>query len=126
MKINGFAIDGFEGFAYDGCHKIYLYKHYDAKEFRDLGYTLYPFDIEFKNDANGMPTVIKRSNELIECYLNSCLLRFIYAYDSMAGQEYKTIVPQFAERIEFEGFKEYEDDEISAYWENDKFIVEMK
>ena len=109
-KINGFKAGEFDGLAYDGCHKIYLYKHYDAREFEDLGYTLYPLD------------------KLIECYLNSCPLRFVDAYDSKAKDKYKIVVPQFAERIEFEGFDEYDNDNdlFTCYYDDDVYIVERR
>ena len=121
-KINGFNVDDFDGFAYDGCHKIYLYKHYDAEEFKKLGYTLYSFD------------------KLIECYLNSCSLRFIDAYDSKkrGNSKYIIIVQQFKDKVEFEGFGNYtggdtEDFDVynyeynsNTYWNDYKIVIERK
>lgn len=66
-------------FAFDGCHKIYLIENEDnLKNAIDGGYNTYPIE------------------DLQEKFEHSCGLKFINTWDL------ETIVPQFAENVEFE------------------------
>ena len=86
-KINGIEIVA-TAFAYDGCHKIYLLNDGDSiVEAEDAGFDVY--DI----------------GNIISAFVYSCPLRFINEW----GGEYKTIVPQGADEITFEGFETSED-----------------
>jgi len=117
MKINGIDVTGYVAFAFDGCHKIYVLKGWnDVKEFKKLDYEL------FKVDSG-----------IIQCYLDSCSLRFIDLYDGSKGddEEYIQVVPQFAKKVVFEGFDTKGIDangidyyHLKAYVEDGKYIVE--
>lgn len=90
MKINGIDVTGYVAFAYDGCHKIYVLKQKnDIKEFKKLGYQLFRLE-----------------GGIIQCYLDSCSLRFIDLYDGSKtdNDKYIQAVPQFCEKVVFEGF----------------------
>lgn len=86
-KINGIEIVA-TAFAYDGCHKIYLLNDGDSiVEAEDAGFDVY--DI----------------GNIISAFVYACPLRFINEW----GGEFKTIVPQGADEITFEGFEISED-----------------
>jgi len=123
MKINGFDCGDCIGFAFDGCHKLYLYKTQEAKKKLDeLEYQLYSMDWA-----------------IIEKYLNSCGLRFIELYEG--DGKFTSVVPQFCERVVFEDvYDEDEDDRPelkeytfkykgeckTAHWQGTSYIVETK
>ena len=91
MKINGTSLAGYKAFAHDGCHKIYILKSSkDIREFKKLDYKIY------KLDAG-----------IIQCYLDSCSLRFINLYDGTKqdNEKYTQLVRQFAKKVVFEDFK---------------------
>ena len=80
--INGQNISA-KKFAFDDCHKIYLLNNInDLTEAKKLGYTIYSIE------------------DLIECFIYSCSLRFIGVW----GGNFKNIVNQFEKHIEFVGF----------------------
>ena len=116
-KINGVSVEKCVAFAYDGCHKIYvLRRNKDIDEFKKLGYQL--FNLE---------------SGIIQCYLDSCSLRFIDLYDGTKQDidKYTQIVPQFCEKVVFEGFdtKGIDANGINYYYlkahvEKGKYIIE--
>lgn len=69
-----------KGFAYDGCHKIYLCMNdNDINEAKNMGYDICDVDV------------------LWTCYEDSCSLRFIDTW------ELDCIVPQFEETVTING-----------------------
>ena len=116
-KINGVSVEKCVAFAYDGCHKIYvLRRNKDIDEFKKLGYQLF-----------------KLEGGIIQCYLDSCSLRFINLYDGGKAddEKYVQIVPQFCEKVVFEGFDTKGIDahgieyyHLKAHVEKDKYIIE--
>ena len=123
MKINGFDCGDCIGFAFDGCHKLYLYKTQEAKkELDELGYELYSL-----------------SWYIIKKYLDSCSLRFIELYNN--ENDIVPIVEQFCECVVFEDvYDEDEDDQPdleeytfkykgereTARWQGTSYIVETQ
>lgn len=68
------------GFAYDGCHKIYILENdKDTKDLQEIGYEIHDL------------------SELAETFENSCELRFINSANLK-----KTLIPQFAENVRIE------------------------
>ena len=90
-KINGFDVSKFRGFAYDGCHKIYLFKTLkEQKQLKKWGYErMYAVD-----------------KGLIQCFLDSCSLRFIQTFGGDDNEKYVSVVPQGCDEVVFEGFKD--------------------
>ena len=113
MKINGFDVDKYKAFAFDGCHKIYLLKtKKEIGEFKKMEYDIYKMD-----------------SGIIQCYLDSCPLRFIETNGGKDCSKYLQVVPQGCEKVEFEGFdtSNIETDtsyDLVARNEDGKFIVE--
>lgn len=104
-KINDVEITA-KKFAYDGCHKIYLINDKVAeKEAKENGYEIYSID------------------ELIDCFVYSCSLRFIGIWGGM----FKNIINQFESSIVFDGFPIDTDATPPLGYEmktvNDKFIM---
>ena len=63
MKVNRTAIKGI-GFAFDGCHKIYIVANEaESNEAKEMGYQIYPLD------------------RLPYIWRDSCPLRFISSWD---------------------------------------------
>ncbi len=63
MKVNGQTIKGI-GFAFDGCHKIYIVANEaESNEAKEMGYQIYPL--------NRLPGV----------WRDTCPLRFISSWD---------------------------------------------
>ena len=90
MKINGVDVTKCKAFAFDGCHKIYVLKNWkDVDEFKKLDYELFKLD-----------------GGIVQCYLDSCSLRFIDLYDGNKtdDEKYTQLVPQFCKEVVFEGF----------------------
>lgn len=112
MKINEKSVDEYYGFAYDGCHKIYLLKSKeDEKKMKELGYELY-----------------KMGAGLIQCYLDSCSLRFI---DLIDGDNITMLVPQFCEKVVFDEFdgadqvELYDDPDLNVTKDRYQVTVEL-
>lgn len=82
LKVNGVDVSHCKGFAYDGCHKIYLIEtDDDIQEATRLGYvSLHTMD------------------ELGKTFIESCPLRFIDWWDLRKP----FIVPQGVKSVEFE------------------------
>lgn len=103
-KINGIEINAI-GFAYDGCHKIYLLNNGDdIVEAEDNGYDV--FDID----------------GIVSAFIYSCPLRFINEW----GGDFKSIISQAENNIVFEGFKVPDDLDSMDYEiviENNKCIL---
>jgi hypothetical protein len=92
-KINGIEVNA-KRFAYDGCHKIYLLNDKESeKDAKELGYDIY--SIKY----------------LIDCFLNSCPLRFINFWN----ENFDTIVSQGEETISFENFNISDDIKDNGY-----------
>ena len=117
-KINGVSVEKCVAFAYDGCHKIYvLRRRKDIDEFKKLGYQLF-----------------KLEGGIIQCYVDSCSLRFIDLYDGSKGTGndcYTQLVPQFCKKVVFEGFDTDSIDangidyyHLKAHVENGNYVVE--
>ncbi len=97
-KINGKDVSKFRGFAYDGCHKIYLFKtRKEQNALKDLGYSLYALN-----------------NGLIQCYLDSCSLRFIQTYGGNDNSKYVSIVRQGCDEVVFEGFDDLDNLDLNC------------
>ena len=90
LKVNGVDVSHCKGFAYDGCHKIYLVEtDADIQEATRLGY---------------MP--LHTMDELEKTFVESCPLRFIHWWDLNKP----SVVPQCATSVAFEdnnGTREY-------------------
>ena len=81
LKVNGVDVSHCKGFAYDGCHKIYLVEtDADIQEATRLGY---------------MP--LHTMDELEKTFVESCPLRFIDWWNL----DKPSVVPQCAESVEF-------------------------
>lgn len=117
MKINGIDVTDYVAFAFDGCHKIYVLKGWnDVKEFKKLGYQLFRLE-----------------GGIIQCYLDSCSLRFIDLYDGSKDDDdkYIQVVPQFCEKVVFEGFDTKGIDtngidyyHLKAYKDGNQYVIE--
>lgn len=82
LKVNGVDVSHCKGFAYDGCHKIYLVEtDADIQEATRLGY---------------MP--LHTMDELVKTFVESCPLRFIDWWDLSKS----SVVPQCAKSVKFE------------------------
>lgn len=91
IKINGKEYD-FDSFAFDGCHKIYVFRPGESRDY------LYSVGWE---DSDFHPI-----EELAETFFDSCPLRFIEG-----GVELESIVPQCESFVTFDiGNKHYECD----------------
>ena len=117
MKFNGIDVSKYVAFAFDGCHKIYVLKGWnDVKEFKKLDYKLFRLE-----------------SGIIQCYLDSCSLRFIDLYDGSKGddEKYIQVVPQFAKKVVFEGFDTKGIDtngigyyHLKAYKDGNQYVIE--
>lgn len=91
MRINGIEMGNYLGFVYDGCHKIYMISNEEERcEAEEYGYkNLYSID------------------ELIECLISTCPLRFIqtWTFDDIILQGAEEIV---IEDYDFEMKSDYE------------------
>lgn len=82
LKVNSVDVSHCKGFAYDGCHKIYLVEtDADIQEATRFGY---------------MP--LHTMDELEKAFVESCPLRFIDWWNL----DKSSVVPQCAESVEFE------------------------
>lgn len=87
-KINGFDVSDYIGFAYDGCHKIYLLQEDDLDDFTESWYD---------GDFEAAKSNIYDLSSICDCFENSCPLRFIHDWKLK-----ETIVKQFEEKVIFE------------------------
>ena len=82
LKVNGVDVSHCKGFAYNGCHKIYLVET-DA-------------DIQEATHSGYMP--LHTMDELRKTFVESCPLRFIRWWNL----DKPPVVPQCAKSVEFE------------------------
>ena len=79
LKVGRTSVKGATGFAYDGCHKIYLLRNGDGEaDAREHGYEVLPLD------------------ELEKTFCESCCLRFVNWWSDL-----KTVVRQGATQVRF-------------------------